>query len=264
MFLEFNLMTKLSDIQNNFQNYLMHHAETEFAQNVVNDSKIGNIERMQVYYAGYRLRLYEALLEDYSKVCELIGEESFKKIFLLYVDTYPSDHFSVRYFGRHFSTFLSKVDAYKSQGHISEMARFEWLIGETLDAADKQSVETDYLSKLPPDKWGECVFHLHPSVRHNTFCYNTAKLWLNIESNEQRIEAKILDTPQTWMFWRKGLQNLFQSCNFEESLILAGIQQGMSFIEICEECLPYISEEQIPILVGQTIHKWTNQAILTI
>lgn len=253
-------MTTLAHIQDHFQNYLLHNNEA-FASDVVNDDVVGNVQRMRVYFEAYRMRLYGVLAEDSPKVKHLMGEADFQKAFIAYLNTYPSTHFSVRYFGQYFAKFLAKSH-FNNAAFLAEMAKFEWLVGETLDAKDALIVQSDFLQHLTPEQWGDLTLNLHPSVCFNTFNYPTAKTWLSIENNTALPDANALEYPEIWLFWRHGLQALFISCTEAQAIVFAGLAEQKCFAEICEMCLPYVDEAHIPALVAQTLNDWIGQGMI--
>lgn len=254
-------MNELATLQDQFQDYLITGNEALFSPKVVNDNKVGNLTRMRVYFEAYRLRLHEILSDDYSKTLALMGEQDFQKAFLLYLDSYPSHHFSARYFGRWFNRFLAQSPLYQTCPWLAEMATFEALLANTLDAADAPILPPNFLQTLAPDAWGECQLALHPSVQFNTFEFNVPKLWMELDSHKAPSEiAKI--PAELWIFWRKGIKSAFMSCNYLQTLILSGLVQQLTIAEICEQCLPFLETSEIIQGVATTLQNWLAQGLL--
>lgn len=253
-------MTQWLSLQTRFQDYLMNEC-ADMLQHVAEDSHFSAEKRLKVYFDAYRIRLMEILKLDFEKTHTLMGDEQFDNAFYGYLKTHPSHHFSVRYFGQYFPQYLNETAPFKSIEVFSEMAYFEWSLSYTLDAPDAPALSHDTLTKTLPDAWPTLRFDFHPSVISHRFEWDTPALWLLIDKEEPPRGPIKQPIPLRWIFWRRGLRSYFQSCNEYEDRIFEAIENAQDFSEICESLLDILPEEEVPMIVAQTLNKWVQEEL---
>ena len=126
-------MSELQDLQNSFQDLVLTGNE-QFKDNVNGEDNQFVATRTAIYHDAYRLRLAGVLKIDFPGLHTLAGDDQFEQICQEYIKNYPSDHFSVRYFGRFMHEFLTKTPPYSNHRVLADIAGFEWMVGEVLDA----------------------------------------------------------------------------------------------------------------------------------
>lgn len=253
----------LSHLQAYFQEYLMHGTLNTILPQVAPDERFSAEKRLKVYFDAYRIRLMEILKLDFPKTHTLLGDENFENAFHAYLDKYPSTHFSVRYFGQHFSQFLATTAPFQDYPIFSEMAQFEWAVAYTIDANDGPLVDTQALSTLSGEQWQTLCFNFHPSVTSCIFAWDTPQLWQHIDREAPPRGPVHQGSPVRWLFWRKGQRSLFQSCTAAEDKMFQSIQQKDNFAQICENLLDIVPEEEIPLMCAQTLFKWINEEMIS-
>lgn len=253
----------LADIQKEFQSYLQDNDEMAILNNIVDTETIDAKERLSIYANAYRMRLQEFLYEDYPKLHTLLGDRAFEILTLDYIKAKPSQYTSARYFGKHMSEFLNESPQYNHQPLLAEMARFEWVLGETLDAADGPLLTQQDLMEIPQEHWPYITFKFHPSVRTNSFEWNVPRIWQIIESNGEAEEPQVYPKPTMSLFWRKDLNCWFYTPDEAEACIYTTIQKGGHFAEICEALCEFLDETTVPQKAMQTLQKWCNETILS-
>ncbi len=255
-------MQALKELQSQFQNYLMN-GSTLVLPEIVNDKKLSAEKRLKVYFDAYRIRLMEILKLDYPKTHTLLGDDGFEEAFHQYLSQYPSEHFSVRYFGQHFSRFLAQTKPFSESLVFSEMAHFEWAVSYTTDAKDCMIVTPASLSAIPLENWPDLQFQFHPSVINHAFHWDTPQLWQDIENEKPPRQPIAQPVPIRWLFWRKGLKSLFQSCSPAEDKMVLAVLDGKPFGEICECLMDILPEEEIPMFAAQTLYKWVHEEMIS-
>ncbi len=241
----------LDKIQNIFQAYL-HNKTCEPIHTMesltVDTTQISAARRLAIYYDGYRLRLLEILQSDFPKLHTLMGDEAFETLALLYIDAYPSEHFSARYFGQHFAKFLTENSHYAKQPYLAEMAHFEWALGDTLDALDQNIITLERLKSIPPEQWTNLKIRFHPSLNICTLDWDIPQLWKAIENNESPRKPEKQTEMTTWICWRKGLQSQFRSLTKPEAHILTLLKTEHDFGDVCESLTEIIDADTVPAI----------------
>ena len=242
----------LKDIQIHFQNYLQDK------ENNLQDYIItGNTEvdvRLNVYHNAYVVRLIEMLERDFPVIQLLLGNELFNKICHQYLRKYPSKHFSIRYFGKHFPEFIAHT--FMDNPEYAEMAHFEWALQDVLDNADGPVLTSEELQAVPPEKWMTLHFSLHPSLQVQFFHFNIPSTWQSLIQKNEKPILQYSEEKMPVMIWRHKLAAHFTTLNREEHWIISAIHNGKRFDEICAYLSQHVSQEEIGQLLGDKLHHW--------
>lgn len=251
----------LKQLENKFSAYMLEGDES-ILNEIINTPGAPAELRMDVYRNAYYLRLTDILAMDYVILKEWLGHEEFNKLAAEYIDTYPSNQFSIRIFGRHFSQFLATQATLAP--FLKELAAFEWKIAEILDATDAPQITFEDVTKIPPESWGEMQFTLHSSVQYLPFSYNVPEIWQAMKEKQHRLEASQNDLPTQWLFWRFTQEVYFNSLNEPQFAMLQGIQSGKNFGEICEDLTEYFAaEEEVIQFAAGNMRSWVEQGLFS-
>jgi len=255
-------MTKLFTMLDSFQDYLISGNNENILPSIVADH-ISAPNHLKIYFDAYRLRLLDILQIDFPKTLVLMGEEQFETAFHQYLKQHPSTHFSVRYFGRHFPSFLRKTKPFSEYPAISEMAQFEWSLMSTLDAADAPIISLDDLSGLPQEQWANLSLTFHSSLTTIICQWNTPELWKIIDGEEAPTPPTKNKKPTTWLMWRYQLRSLFQSLTTEQEALFNGFYSGLNFSEVIENLCHYMDEKEIPTFALQNMQLWIESGMIS-
>ena len=131
-----NIKTKsLAELQTALQDFLLD--KTQNASDLTLETPaFSREERLQIYHEAYRLRLIDALRNDYPALEAYIGEENFVLVATEFIATNPSHHPSLRWFGKKLPQFLREHSEWKLHIQVAELAEFEWAQMMAFDAAD--------------------------------------------------------------------------------------------------------------------------------
>lgn len=280
---------KLARVQADFQDYIIapcygdfEKIKTRMLAHTNNQYGLDSESRLEIYYDMYRLRLQDVLYTDYPKLVGIMGEEQFTRAFLHYLLKFPSTHYSVRPFGEKLADFLNNFEPFCLNLAYAEMAKFEWALSLTYDAADAQHIDFEDLKNLSPEEWIDLKFSLHPSVSLLTFEYNIVSVWKTLDAQkilpEQDDESVLERYPddiepesllsscsskEIWIVWRKDFATKFLQLNSEQYMMLEAINLGLSFSEVCEQLIKIMAPESVPNFVMQHLVEWLNFDILT-
>lgn len=257
-------MTTLKTTQSHFQNYLLDpDCESDIYPQIAPCSRIDPHRRLKIYFNAYRLRLMEVLEKDFPKTHILLGDDAFSNACEQYVHAHPSTHFSVRYFGQNFALFLGQNTPYSQWPFVEEMARLEWTLSQTLDAADAPLVAADVLSKFSQEQWPYLQFEFHPSLFLEEFHWDTVELFKDIDSGHSPRPPVQHSAPISWMFWRKHLSAHYQSCERPQATILKDALTGQCFYALCDQLCQYIPETQVPEYALTSLQGWLGHGFIS-
>lgn len=253
-------MTSLNELQESFQAYMLE-ADQRIQQYIAPTANNSTIERLDVYRDGYYLRLLDILAIDYPVIKTIVGEEAFDELGREYIDIYPSNHFSIRIFGRHFSKFLSNQRTLDPM--LAEMAKFEWMLVETQDAADGPQLTLEAMGQVPPEAWASMQFKLHPSLQLLPFYYNAPELWKAVDQQQERPPTKYQEQSVYWMFWRVEITPYFAPLSEPQLCMIHSIQADKNFGVICELLCEWFEDEEVVQFAAGTLRTWISENLLS-
>lgn len=142
-------MTALRELQRGFQAWVVGDASA--LPDTVTGAGAASAEvRLGVYANAIRLRFLDVLAQDYPGLSALAGDDGFRRLGLAYIEAHPSHHPSIRWFGCHLPAFLRASAPWRERPVLAEMAAFEWVKGELLDAADSPVMGVEDIAAIPP------------------------------------------------------------------------------------------------------------------
>ncbi|WP_295795467.1 DNA-binding domain-containing protein [Mucilaginibacter sp.] len=164
----------LTQLQNWMQGMLVHHAPMQdivlpaAVEDIVNPSqRLSAVHHLDIYRHSYIARLRSCMQSQFNALAYALGPELFELFADQYLDTYPSESYTLNTLGEKFAQFLQETrpDAGREQKEnwpdfMIELAGFEYALSIIFDEhADEQPAvilhdTPDEMLKLAP------VFHL--------------------------------------------------------------------------------------------------------
>lgn len=254
-------MLTLAELQHALQDFLLDNT-ADAEQLTLDTPQFSRRERLQIYHSAYRLRLVEALRNDYSAVAQTLGEESFVKMCAEFIATYPSQHSSLRWLGKKLPAFL-REQQYKT--HICELAEFEWAQTMAFDAADASLATAENLRLLTPEAWMSLQLEFHPSVQLLRFHSNAPALWNRCIKEPDSAASEIVTAiePQAWLVWRQELQVLYRALDASEAEALGAFLAHQHFAEVCSGLCDWFAEEEVPMQAARYLQQWLQAGLIT-
>lgn len=255
-------MTRLATLQARFQSFLLDGGR-DIERLTVGSEHLPARQRLAVYADAYRLRLLEVLGDDYPGLHGMVGDRAFGALGRAYIDAHPSDHPSVRWFGRRLAAFLRKTEPWDEQPFLAEMADFEWTQGEVIDAADSPALDAADLGAVPSAAWPGMRFGFQDALRRLDLDWNVPALWQAVDDECDAPPApKRFDAPVAWLLWRKDLAVHWRSLEDDERWALDAARDGRSFGEICEGLLARTRDDQVPVRAAGYLKRWVTDELV--
>lgn len=255
------MTTPLTGLQTDFQQYLLE-GKGRFAEEVRGDERLDAGARLGIYFDAYRLRLIEALETDFIALRALLGCEQFESVCRAYIDAHPSDHFSLRHFGRHMARLLADTAPWREEPYLAELAVFEWALVNAFDAADSPVARTEDMAAVDPARWPELILRPHASVQRLNLSWNVPDIWSAAKKDGPPPAAHREPHPVGWVVWRQGLQNYYRSLTVDEAVALDSLLRGENFGAICEGLCEWVDAGNVATHAAMLLKGWLNDSLI--
>ncbi|MGD0491839.1 MAG: DNA-binding domain-containing protein [Steroidobacteraceae bacterium] len=252
---------RLYELQRELQRDLLGH-ESAIATAILDAPPLPVQSRLGIYRNAYRARLIEALDDLYPILHRLIGDETFESLGTRFIEAYPSQHRSIRWYGRELADFMGETAPFADQPILSELARWEWTLSEVFDAADAAVMDRASLQAVDPERWATLAFGFHPSVRRLALAWNTVAVWQAESNDEDSSGPERSPEPVQWLLWRRNLKNYFRSLDSVEGAALDAAVAGRTFTEICEALTAHVPEADVPLRAATLAATWVDSGLI--
>lgn len=133
--------------------------------------------RYAVYRNNHIAGLVDALAESYPVVRRLVGNDFFRAMAADYVRRHPPRSPVLLTYGEGFAGFIEDFEPARTLGYLPDMARLEWLMCESLQAADATPLAISALQALLPDALPALCMTSHPSARFLASEWPVVSIW---------------------------------------------------------------------------------------
>jgi hypothetical protein len=248
-----------SQLQRAVQRHVLQ-ADTGVLPHINESQRVPVAVRLGIYSDGYRLRLIEALADNYSQLKAVLGDEAFAAVALEYIDSHPSTHFSIRWFGADLETYLRTTRP--TQPWFADLAQWEWALTCAFDAADAIPLPVEALATVEPERWWTLRFDLHPSVQLLALQTNAPVIFKALSNEIDPPEPVILEVQQDWLLWRQELTTNFRSTAASEARALQLVRSDATFEDLCEALCDWHAEDEVPAHAASLLKSWLAASMI--
>jgi hypothetical protein len=227
-------MPSLRELQSDIMHALLD-GETGSAAPLIAPPGIAPEHALSVYAGNVRTNFIESLRSSYPAIRRLVGEDYFRQCACGFHTRHPSRSGDLQPAGTRFAHYLSELHGDDEFRYLSEVARLEWLIQETLLAADHAPLDLAKLRKVAAGDYDGLRFHLHPSARLFASEFPCVDIWqANVGSDA---EPELIDLgagPDRVLLVRNNGQLMFHRLNHGELRFLHTVRAGERFAAAVE------------------------------
>ncbi len=218
-------------------------------------------QRLGVYVEAYALRLLEVLQDDYSVLRQALGAPRFDALADRYIAEQASTTHSIRWFGRHLPDFLRQRRT--RPAWAAELARFEWLLGEVLDAADAPAMTAADMAAIAEENWPRQVLSLAPSVRMLRLAWNAPELLQARESGAANIQPLRHRRAQWCLLWRHDNEARWRQLPQAEAWALRALQRRQSLAAVGSTLQRAgVPNRQVPAQLVTCLRQWLADGLI--
>ena len=140
------------------------HLQRAFLEELFGERPAGDA-RIEIYRRNVLANLHTALAAAYPVVLRLVGEAFFREAAERYARAVPSTRGDLNEYGAHFAGFLARYPHAAALDYLPDVARLEWAVHESHNAAECAPMDVAALARIAPESQGAIRFRLHPAVR---------------------------------------------------------------------------------------------------
>jgi hypothetical protein len=227
-------MPSLRELQSGVMRALLD-GEPDNAAALIAAQGIAPKHRLGIYADNARSNFIESLISSYPAIRRLVGEDYLRQCARGFHTRHPSLSGDLQPAGAGFAQYLSELHGGDEFRYLSEVARLEWLVQETLLAADHGPLDLAKLGRILPDNYDGLRFHLHPSARLFASRYPCVAIWEANVGSDAEPELIDLDAgPDRVLLVRTGGQLKCHRLSHGEQGFLHSVQAGERFAAAVE------------------------------
>jgi hypothetical protein len=167
-----------------------------------------SIERLQVYANAYYARLLGCLREEFPATAHALGQETFDTFAFGYLQSYPSQSYTLANLGRHFPRFLAETRPRDLAGDdgspgwpdfLIDLGTLERIYSEVFDGPgieNRRTLAADDLLQIEPQKWPEAQLIPAPCLRLLTLQYPVHEY---VSAVRHKMETRIPEPTPTYL-----------------------------------------------------------------
>jgi hypothetical protein len=218
--------------------------------------------RLAIYRNGYRVRLRDALATEFPGLGMMMGRR-FGSLLDRYVEAHPSGHYNIRWHGAGVAAFLEYGLPWRDKPALADMARLDWAISTSFDAADEPVLAAADLTGVPADAWADLRLltqnHLQIlSTHHNVEAFRRAA-----DRNDRRPRLRRHDMARHLLVWRQSLTVHYRSIGVDELSALNGAIKSEPFAALCERLSEHHDPADALPRMASFLHRWLADGLIS-
>jgi hypothetical protein len=191
--------------------------------------------QLNVYRRNVRGNFVDALRSTFPAVWRLVGDDYFRQIARRFQDLRPSRSGDLTAVGEFFPSYLRDLHDADQFSYLADVARFEWLIEESLRAAEHAPLDLAKLSAVAVECYERLHFDLHPTLRLFESRYPVLSIWeANVGSDAEPDVIDLGSGADCLAIMRPRLQLKFHRLTRGEACFLRALQEGATIADAIE------------------------------
>jgi len=180
---------------------------------ILPSSKQSSAERVDVYAHGYWARLLDCLREDYPTLRSALGEESFDAFAVGYLQTYPSESYTLGKLGARFPQYLEETSPQAEGAEpddgpdawlvpLIELAEMERAVSDIFDAPGGETLGyllPDDLAAIAPARRATLKLAPLPTFRLLRFRSEVNDYFSALRESQEPTEVPLADLGETYL-----------------------------------------------------------------
>ncbi len=213
---------------------------------------------LQVYRNNVFESLAGALKAVYPAVERLVGAGFFAYAADGYIRRHPPASGNLHDFGEDFAGFLADFEPARALAYLPDVARLEWAWHRAFHAADGSPLALAALAAVPPARYGELRFRLHPSAQLLVSDYPIQRIWqVNQPDHAGDATVDLVEGGVQLLVVRRGLDVAVESLGAGEGALLRAFAAGQNLEQAGAAALAAESGYDLPAALQSHVARAT-------
>jgi hypothetical protein len=190
----------------------------------------GALARLGVYANTLRSNFVDSLRGSFPAILRLVGAEYFAQTARTFPRRQPSRSGDLQHAGRGFPAYLAELHGADEFAYLADVARLEWLIQESLLAAEHAPLDLQKLAGVDPSAYDALRFELHPTLRLFESRYPARRIReVNVGSDAEPERIDLNGGSDRLALLRRQMQLQFLPLSRGECALLQALLRGEPF-----------------------------------
>ncbi len=215
-------------------------------------------KQLSTYTTGYRLRLFDAVGEDYPATAYAMGKEDFDLWLRTFIERTPSTVTNLGRYAPQFAVFLKD----HTSPFAVELAALEAGLAEIFEAQESKPLSRAAVAVLSPEAFLAALFSPRNASRLYTFSYPVNSYYSGFREGKK---PPLPDPEKSWLLiYRHEDENWRMTLEEGEYHFLKALAEGMKVQEAAEiagnAC--NIGEKELPQHLQRWLARWLEHGVL--
>lgn len=215
-------------------------------------------QRFQVYRNNLQAAYTSALLATYPVVAAIVGDDFFEYAARQYIRKHPSWSGDLNDYGDRFAHFIASLPQTKHLPYLEDVARLECALQEVARADEPGAFNARGLAQVPPARYPELRFTLHPASRMFYSAYPVLAIWRLHQTDSDSAATVHLDSGGVRLLViRRQLEIELEPLSRGEYEMLSALGAGDPFAAAAESALAVDPEFEITVSIRDHVARRT-------
>jgi hypothetical protein len=230
-------MVRLHSLQHDFVQAIFAEPPAGLLE-AIRPGKLNPERRLAIYRNNVLANLREALRAVYPVVERLVGGDFFTHAANEFIRRCPSVSGDIEDYGEGFAAFLARFPGAEALSYLPDTAQLEWACHLVFHAADHGPLPLEKLAVIPPERYGQLRFALHPASALLASDYPVHRIWETNQSDYRGDETVDLSLGGVkLLLLRRRFEVEMRPLGAGEFAMLAGLAAGRTVDKVFETAL---------------------------
>ena len=210
--------------------------------------------RFAVYRNNVQSSLINALADGYPVVSQLVGDEFFRAMAALYMQSCPPQSPLLNDYGKDFAGFIDSFAPAASVPYLADVARLERLRVQAYHAADAQPLSQEQIAAAlsDPHVLSELTVGFHPSLNLLTSAYAVVDIWA-VHQQDATLARINPDHGQHALVLRNGLEVEVFAIDHGASTFIQNLRLDQPLSQALEAAPAFDLSQTLALLISHNV-----------
>lgn len=218
--------------------------------------------RFSVYRNNVQSSLINALADSYPVVAQLVGEEFFRAMAAIFIQSQPPQTPLMSNYGDALATFIAAFEPAASVPYLADVARLERLRTLAYHAADANPVHPEQISAAlaDPQALSKLSVELHPSLYLHDSAYAVVAIWAAHQQDASLAQVDV-NLGQHALVLRNELDVEVFALDHGASVFIRHLLAGQPLLAAVQASPPFDLSQTLALLISRNAITHLNNKV---